>query len=168
MPYNPTWNNPYMPAQSPYVPNAPLGGQAMVPTYMGGQAQPVNGVEKVSGKDSLWQLPMPPNSVSKPYFDYNGKVFYIVNTDAAGAKTIETFDFWPHKEENPVQIDGAQFVSKQEYDSFVAKVSAALEALNGVHAAVPTTVPDAGLSGKDGAVALDAARGHAPADTAVR
>ena len=130
-PYQPTWNNPYLP-------------QATTPQYAGYQPsvtqpyqQPVNGVEKVSGKDSLWQLPMPPNSTSKPYFDHNGKFFYIVTTDAAGAKTIETFDFYPHKEEKPVQIDGAQFVSKQEYDQFVAKVSAALEAIDGVHAAVP-------------------------------
>jgi hypothetical protein len=123
-----------------------------------GYQQPVNGIEKVSGKDSLWQLPMPPNSVSKPYFDYNGKMFYVVNTDAAGAKTIETFDFGPHKDESPVQIDGAQFVSRQEYDEFVKKVYAALGALDGVHATVPTVPEQPQVA--NGATQVPDARGH--------
>ena len=74
---------------------------------------------------------------SPALFDNSGTCFYIVSTDGTGMKTVETFDFTQHVEQQPVQIDGAQFVSKQEYDQFVAKVSAALEAINGVHAAVP-------------------------------
>ena len=92
----------------------------------------------MNGRDSALQYQIPPNSTSPALFDNNGEVFYIVTTDGTGAKTVETFDFSPHVDE-PVKIDGAQFVSKQEYDQFVAKVSAALEALNGVHAAVPAT-----------------------------
>jgi hypothetical protein len=102
--------------------------------------QPVNGVIKVNGRDSAMQYQLPPNSMSPALFDKDGKVFYIVSTDGTGTKSIECFDFAPHVEQQPVQIDGAQFVSKQEYDQFVAKVSAALEAINnGVHATVPTS-----------------------------
>ena len=128
MPYTPTWNNPYMPLYNQGMPVQPS-------TYQ----QPVNGITKVNGRDSALQYQLPPNSMSPALFDNNGQVFYIVSTDGTGMKTVETFDFSPHVEQQPVQIDGAQFVSKQEYDQFVAKVSAALEALNGVHAAVPAT-----------------------------
>ena len=112
--------------------------------------QPTNGVIKVNGRDSAMQYQLPPNSTSPALFDNNGKVFYVVSTDGTGMKTVETFDFSPHKDEQLVSIDGAQFVSKQEYDQFVAKVSAALEALNGVHAAVPTTAARITADGTQG------------------
>ena len=118
---------------------APLGQsfaqQYGVPTQY---QQPTNGVIKVNGRDSAMQYQLPPNSTSPALFDNNGKVFYVVSTDGTGMKTVETFDFSPHKDEQPVSIDGAQFVSKAEYDQFVARVSAALEALNGVHEPVRT------------------------------
>lgn len=137
MPYTPTWNSPYQQGGISYTPPQsqtvqPYQSMPTSPVPM----QPFNGVEKVTGKDSLYQLPMPPNSTSKPYFDMGGKHFFIATTDAAGVKTVETFDYFPHKDEEPVRIDGAQFVSRQEYDQFVAKVGAALEALNGVHGPV--------------------------------
>lgn len=130
-PYNPTWQNPYLPLTNQGQPVSP-----MVQPYQ----QPVNGVIKVNGRDSAMQYNLPPNSTSPALFDNTGSCFYIVTTDGTGMKTVECFDFKPHVEQQPVQIDGAQFVSKQEYDQFVAKVSAALEAINnGVHAAVPST-----------------------------
>lgn len=132
MPYQSTWNNPYLPQTT-----APIG-QSFGQTYPMQYQQPVNGITKVNGRDSAMQYQLPPNSMSPALFDNNGTMFYIVSTDGTGMKTVEAFDFTPHVEK-PVQIDGAQFVSKQEYDQFVAKVSAALEAINGVHAAVPTT-----------------------------
>lgn len=162
MPYTPTWNN-------PYTTTNPYQTQQVTPTVqypMPYQQQPFNGIEKVSSKDSLYQLPMQPNSMSKAYFDVNGKYFYIVSTDAAGAKTIETFDFFPHKEEEPVRIDGAQFVSRQEYDQFVAKVGAALEALNGIHATVPATATGTIVS--DSPSGIQGEHGEAKADNAGR
>lgn len=119
--------------------------------------QPVNGVTKVNGRDSALQYQLPPNSTSPALFDNNGRMFYIVSTDGTGMKTVEAFDFSPHKEEHPVQIDGAQFVSRQEYDQFVAKVGAALEALNGVHATVPAAAVT-GVQGTDGNAKADDAR----------
>lgn len=92
--------------------------------------QPVNGITKVNGRDSALQYQLPPNSTSPALFDNNGSTFYVVSTDGTGMKTVEAFDFTPHKEQRPIEIDRAQFVSRQEYDEFVAKVSAAIGALS--------------------------------------
>ena len=154
LPYTPTWNNPYL--QQGVTPlGQSFAQQYNIPTQY---QQPVNGVIKVNGRDSAMQYQLPPNSTSPALFDNGGKVFYVVSTDGTGMKTVETFDFSPHKDEQPVSIDGAQFVSKQEYDQFVAKVSAALEALNGVHAAVPTPNATNGTQGKNVDAQADDAR----------
>lgn len=150
-PYQSTWQNPYLPLTNQGQPVTP-----MVQPYQ----QPINGVIKVNGRDSAMQYNLPPNSTSPALFDNSGSCFYIVSTDGTGMKTVECFDFTPHVEQQPVQIDGAQFVSKQEYDQFVAKVSAALEAINnGVHAAVPTAGTADAAQGADGTAPLhDAGR----------
>ena len=129
-PYQSTWQNPFLPQ---YNQGQPV--QPMMQPYQ----QPVNGVIKVNGRDSAMQYNLPPNSTSPALFDQSGTCFYIVSTDGTGMKTVECFDFKEHVEQQPVKIDGAEFVSRTEYDKFVAKVSAALEAINGVHAAVPST-----------------------------
>lgn len=129
-PYQSTWNNPYMPANATTLPY-------QIPQATQPYQQSVNGVIKVNGRDSAIQYQLPPNSMSPALFDQNGKTFYIVSTDGAGAKTVEAFDFFPHVDEQPIQIDGAQFVSKQEFDDFAAKVNAVLGVVeNGIHAAV--------------------------------
>ena len=152
-PYTPTWNNPYLPAYNQGQPLTP-----MVQPYQ----QPVSGVVKVNGRDSAMQYQLPPNSMSPALFDNNGQTFYIVSTDGTGMKTVEAFDFTPHKDEQPIQIDGVQFVSRREFEDFTAKVNAALGALNGVHATVPVTVPAAGTADgaevQNGAAPLNAAR----------
>ena len=152
-PYQSTWQNPYLPLTNQ--------GQPVIPSMQTYQ-QPVNGVIKVNGRDSAMQYQLPPNSTSPALFDSTGSCFYIVTTDGTGMKTVECFDFTPHKDEQPVNIDGAQFVSKQEYDQFVAKVSAALEALNGVHEPVSTAVPAAdattGRQSSNGPAAVNDAR----------
>lgn len=144
MPYQPTWNNPYLPPNSVNLPyQVPQTVQTYQPQPMP-VAPPVNGVIKVNGRDSALQYQLPPNSMSPALFDQNGRTFYIVSTDGAGTKTVEAFDFFPHVEEQPIQIDGAQFVSKQEFDEFAAKVNAVLGVANdGVHAAVPAAAGDA-------------------------
>lgn len=154
MPYTPTWQNPYLPLTNQ--------GQPVVPMMQPYQ-QPVNGVIKVNGRDSAMQYQLPPNSTSPALFDNSGTCFYIVSTDGTGMKTVETFDFSPHKDEQPVSIDGAQFVSRREFDDFTAKVNAALGAINGVHAAVPANaVPTAGTAngaeGQNVPAPLDVAR----------
>lgn len=149
MPYNPTWNNPYLP-QNPY--------QTPMPAVQPYQ-QPVTGVIKVNGRDSAMQYNLPPNSTSPALFDNSGTCFYIVSTDGTGMKTVECFDFTPHVEQQPVQIDGAQFVSRKEFEDFTAKVNAALGALNGVHATVPTTGSADGAESSDGSAARNDARG---------
>lgn len=148
MPYQPyqnTWQNPYL-SQNPYQPVMP--SQTVQPYQ-----QSVNGIVKVNGRDSAMQYTLPPNSMSPALFDNNGKVFYIVSTDGTGTKTIETFDFAPHQDEPPVEIDGAQFVSRQEFDDFTAKVNAAIGAINAVHGPVqPAEQPIAGDVDGQGAV----------------
>lgn len=139
-PYQSTWQNPYLPAYNQ--------GQPVTPVVQPYQ-QPVNGVIKVNGRDSAMQYQLPPNSMSPALFDNNGKVFYIVSTDGTGMKTVEAFDYCPHVEEQPIQVDGAQFVSRAEFESFTAKVNAALGALNGVHEPVSTAgTADAAQSSK--------------------
>lgn len=165
MPYNPTWTNPYLPVNSPQSALGQSAIPAMQPQLAGawGQyQQPVNGVVKVNGRDSALQYQLPPNSTSPALFDNNGRVFYIVSTDGTGMKTVETFDFSPHVDEQPVQIDGAQFVSRKEFDDFAAKVNAVLGAADGIHghvqAATPTPVTAVGGAVQDGAAPLDAQR----------
>ena len=154
-PYQSTWNNPYMPQNAVTLPyQAP-----QVQPYQ----QPVNGVIKVNGRDSAMQYQLPPNSMSPALFDNNGKVFYIVSTDGTGMKTVESFDFSPHVDEQPVKIDGAEFVSRQEFESFTAKVNAALGALNGIHESVPATGTANADVGANVAAPLDATRGHVSA-----
>lgn len=155
-PYQPTWNNPYLSGPYPQSQATPL-----VQPYQ----QSFNGIVKVNGRDSAMQYQLPPNSTSPALFDNNGKVFYVVSTDGTGTKSIEVFDFLPHVDEHPVQIDGAQFVSRQEFDDFTAKVNAAIGAINGSNAAVPATaVPAAGTAdgakGAHVATPLDATGGH--------
>lgn len=130
-PYQPTWTGQYL--------QWPSMGQTL--TTLPYTQQPTNGIVKVNGRDSALQYQLPPNSMSPALFDQNGKVFYVVSTDGTGAKTVEVFDFSPHADEEPVSIDGAEFVSRSEYDQFVAKVSAALEAINGTNAAVQQAEP---------------------------
>lgn len=130
-----------------------MAQQGMTPQYQ----QPVNGVIKVNGRDSAMQYQLPPNSQSPALFDNDGLHFYIVSTDGTGMKTVETFDFTQHVEQ-PVNIDGAKFVSKQEYDQFVAKVSAALEALNGIHGPVQTRAASNGDEVTHGNAQADDAR----------
>lgn len=133
---------PYPSYTSPlYNPFIPATNQGYQVNQLSNVQQPVNGIVKVNGRDSALQYNLPPNSMSPALFDNNGKVFYVVSTDGTGAKTVETFDFAPHVDEEPVSIDGAEFVSRSEYDQFVAKVSAALEAINGANAAVQPTEP---------------------------
>ena len=133
-PYQSTWQNPFLPQ---YNQGQPV--QPMMQPYQ----QPVNGIVKVNGRESALQYQLPPNSTSPALFDQSGTCFYIVSTDGTGMKTVECFDFKEHVEQQPVKIDGAEFVSRTEYDKFVAKVSAALEAINGVHAAVPSAAANA-------------------------
>jgi hypothetical protein len=128
-PYNPTWVNPY------------LQGQQGVPQYQP-LAAPTNGITKVNGIESARQYTLPPNSMSPALFDNNGKTFYVVSTDGAGGKTVEAFDYVPHVEREPITVDGAQFVSREEFDGFVSRVDAALGALDELHATVPES--DAG------------------------
>lgn len=149
-PYQSTWTSPYV-QQTSYPQYLPV-----LPSQTQAYAQPVNGIIKVNGLESARQYQLPPNSMSPALFDQNGKSFYVVSTDGTGAKTVESFDFTPHAEEEPLSIDGAQFVSRKEFDEFAAKVNAVIGATNVVHAAVPA----ADAQHANVAASLDTPRGH--------
>ena len=164
MPYQSTWNNPYLhqqyqayqqPQYQPqyqqqYQPSQPQQGQYQQPQYQ----QSVNGIIKVNGRDSAMQYQLPPNSTSVPLIDssFDGKkgIFYVVSTDGTGTKSIEAYDFTPHVDANAIEIDGAQFVSRDEFDDFARKVNAVIGAFDGSHG--PVREPASGI----------------PADAAVR
>ena len=97
--------------------------------------QPVNGIIKVNGAQSAMQYSLPPNSTSPALFDATGTCFYVVSTDGTGTKTIETFDFSPHVEKQP--ISNNDYVSRSEFDSLAEKVSHMMESLNGPNATIP-------------------------------
>lgn len=161
-PYQSTWQNPYLPQ---YNQGQPL--QQMVQPYQ----QPTQQRVLVDGPTEamnrfLMRYPanqLVPGFISDELFDVNGRQFHVLSVEADGRRNLETFDYKLHVEQQPVQIDGAQFVSKQEYDQFVAKVSAALEAINGVHESVPATVPAA-----DPAIGRQGANGPAQVNDAGR
>lgn len=169
MPYQSTWNNPYLPINGPgyALGQSAIPAQQMQLANGWQQAQqhwhPVGGALKVNGYQSALQFGrgMPPNCESDPLFDAAGGVFYVVTTDGAGVPSVDIIDYSPHVEQQPVQIDGEQFVSKQEYDQFVAKVSAALEAINGVHESISTagtaSATASAVQSTDVAAALNAA-----------
>ena len=157
-PYQSTWNNPYL-SQNPYQPVIP--SQTIPPqTAQQVYGQPYNGITKVNGPQSAMQINLPPNSISNPMIDSNfdGKngTFYIVSTDGTGSKSLEAFDFAPHVEQS-ISVDGAQFVSRQEFDEFAAKVNAVLGAQSGIDGPVQ---PAAGTQGADGATQANDAGGH--------
>ena len=129
MPYQPTWNNPYLPQTAqPSIWSMPMTQTAPV-------QQPVNGITKVNGRESAMQYALPPNSTSPALFDMNGKTFYVVSTDGTGMRTVEAFDFTPHVDDSVAAQ--TEYVSKSEFARFADEIEKRLVALDGLHAAVP-------------------------------
>ena len=153
MPYQPTWNNPYI----PQVQGPAFSSVNQLQQYQQYQV-PVNGITKVNGRDSAMQYQLPPNSMSPALFDNNGSLFYIVSTDGTGMKTVETFDFTPHVEQQ-VQVDDSRFVSRREFDELSARVSVILGALNGIHGPVQQQSATDGNEDTNGHAQTDDARG---------
>ncbi len=136
--YQSTWNSPYLPQST-----MPLGQSynqqyPMAPQYPQQQSVKVDGPAEAMNR-FLMRYPanmLTPGFVSDPLFDINGRQFHTLSIEHDGRRNLETFDFVKHVDEQ-VSIDGAQFVSRKEYDDFVAKVSAALGAINdGLHGPV--------------------------------
>lgn len=67
------------------------------------QAQPqTQEVVKVSGKNGVDALQMPPNS-SGLYLDITAPIVWLVQTDGAGYKTSTAYDITPHESEETTQ-----------------------------------------------------------------
>lgn len=63
-------------------------------TYSPSSQTPVNGVIKVSGRESVDAYQLPPNS-NMPFFDENKDVVYIKSTDGVGVPTVTEFSIAP-------------------------------------------------------------------------
>ena len=140
-----------MPIQ-PYPTYQPWQGQytTQFPTYQAPQMvqpyqHPWNSV-KVDGADEamnrfLMHYPasmLVPGFVSDPLFDINGRQFHALSIEQDGRRNLETFDYKPHVEEQPVVINDSQWVSVEDFEDFVNKTEIALEELRnrGVHGSV--------------------------------
>ena len=176
MPYQSTWINPYVQQQyTQYQPGQYQPAQYQPAQYQQAQyqqsqsyqqgQQPVNGIVKVNGRDSALQYQLPPNSTSIPLidssFDGNKGIFYVVSTDGTGTKSIEAYDFVPHAETQPIEIDGAQFVSRDEFDEFARKVNAVIGAFDGPNGPVRGPAADAPAAAQPSASPAKSRAAHA-------
>lgn len=172
-PYQPNWTGQYMAAmQQPMQYQQPAQyQQPQQPTQfqqpMAQVAQQMSGVMKVDGPDEamnriLMRYPsalLVPGFVSDPVFDVNGRQFHALSVESDGRRHLETFDYTPHVEEDPVEINGVKFASKKEFDELAAKFAVVMEAINELRTAVPAAgaaqpangVAGAGDAGGDGA-----------------
>lgn len=135
------------PTYQPYQPNwagalnaaATYGQQQAMPQQQAPQMpyqQPWNSV-KVDGADEamnrfLMRYPanmLVPGFVSDPLFDINGRQFHTLSIEQDGRRNLETFDYKPHVEEQPVVINDSQWVSLEDFEDFVNKTEIALEEL---------------------------------------
>jgi len=66
---------------------------------------PVYSITRVSGRNSIEMLPMGPNSQAL-FLDESGTIIWFVETDGAGyKKTIAPYDFSPHQDIPPVDLN---------------------------------------------------------------
>jgi hypothetical protein len=84
--------------------------------------------------------------------NYDGKTgtFYIVSTDGAGTKSLESFDFIPHIEQPQQSVSTADFVSRAEFEGFVNKVNELIGGNNGIHGSIQTTAETSNPNGDVG------------------
>ena len=78
---------------------------------MGAQQQSIQYVDGLSGAE---QISLPPNS-SGVYLDNNKKDMYIIQTDANGKATIQSYFYKEKEKEKP-----KEYVTKDEFEKFKA------------------------------------------------
>ena len=98
------------------------GGMSQTVPYTFGQPsqQPFDALISVAGRQAVESINMPPNSRAI-YFDQNVDVMYVATTDGAGYKTITEFDYAKRDASGTAQ--GAQYVTKEEFDALAATVA---------------------------------------------
>lgn len=162
--YQQTW-------QIPYVAQAQGYQQPLQPYQQPTQQQKVlvDGPTEAMNR-FLMRYPahqLVPGFISDELFDVNGRQFHVLSVEADGRRRLETFDYKPHVEQRPINVDGADFVSREEFDEFTKKVNAALGAINGIHGPVQAAATAAGAATTAAAAAGAVhAAGNAPADGA--
>lgn len=73
----------------------------------------------VNGPASALNIAMGANAVTPPILDSTQKVFYIVQSDGAGTKTIQTFDYAPHEDKPVEQVE---YATKADLDALRAQI----------------------------------------------
>lgn len=73
----------------------------------------------VNGPASALNIAMGANAVTPPILDSTQKVFYIVQSDGAGTKTLQTFDYAPH-EDKPVEQ--AEYATKADIEALRVQI----------------------------------------------
>lgn len=92
------------------------------------QTQPqTQEVVKVSGKNGIDALQMPPNC-SGLFLDITAPIVWLVQTDGAGYKTSTPYDITPHQSEETTQ-----------YKTLEERITKLEEAINAKSNAKPTT-----------------------------
>lgn len=91
------------------------------------QSQQTQEVVKVSGKNGIDALQMPPNS-SGLFLDITAPIVWLVQTDGAGYKTSTAYDITPHLSEEETQ-----------YKTLEERISKLEETINAKSNVKPTT-----------------------------
>ena len=84
----------------------PVAGQQMLQQAPQAAFQGDNRIF-VNGPASALNIAMGVNSVTPPILDANNKTFYLVQTDGAGTKTYQAFDYAPHEDKPAEHVEYA-------------------------------------------------------------
>lgn len=118
-PYSYPYPNPVYAQPSWYY--QPTQTTVMQPT----QATVANGgnLVKVNGIDGANAYPMGPNAEAV-FLDANEDYMYYRRTDAGGFGKAVWFDFFPHAEEEPIEVEPKEsgYVTREDFDRLAAKI----------------------------------------------
>lgn len=93
----------------------PYQFQQLYQPYQPYQQQPEAAFAEVDGRESINMLQIPPNQ-RRVYFDRGKDRFYTVETDAAGVKSVQSYDFAPADESSE------QYVTKRDFDEWSERI----------------------------------------------
>jgi hypothetical protein len=82
--------------------------------------QPRNDIQFVNGLESAQAYQMQPNS-KQILMDSNQARFYLVQTDAAGMKSVKSYDF--QESEQPKQLSVNDYVTREEFEQLKASIN---------------------------------------------
>lgn len=142
------------PAYNPYLQNAYVAQQAMMPMQQSVPQQPAmqqhQPVVRVSGRDEamnrfLMMYPanmLMPGFTSEALFDIDGRHFHALSIESDGSRNLETFSY---QLDTPVpQLSSSDYVSRAEFNELVSKINQMTGGTDGI----PQPVQPAESAGK--------------------